>query len=106
MREPYWYSTVGPAPFGHVQDLPFDHWPDSVRALHPDVIYALLNWQAVPFARQVLAQVPHIPLIWHFKEGPFIYLEKGSWNDLVDLSIGSDGLIYSSPEIWASSELF
>jgi glycosyltransferase involved in cell wall biosynthesis len=99
MPDPYWYNTVGPLPFGHVQDLPFQGWQEAVRKLKPDIIYALLNWQAVPFAHHVLAENPGIPFVWHFKEGPFICLEKGSWSQLVDLQLCSDGQIYSSPEM-------
>ena len=53
--------------------------------LKPDVIYALLNWQAVPFCHEVLKANPGIPFVWHYKEGPFISLEKGHWNQMVDL---------------------
>jgi len=50
MRDPYWYNTVGPLPFGHVEDLDRDRWQEEIARVRPDVIYALLNWQAVPFA--------------------------------------------------------
>ncbi|HKG26149.1 MAG TPA: hypothetical protein VKB09_10905, partial [Thermomicrobiales bacterium] len=36
---------------------------------------------------------------WHFKEGPFICLEHGTWPQLVDLSRRADGLVFSSPEM-------
>jgi hypothetical protein len=68
-----------------------------VRRIRPDVIYALLNWQAVPFAHQVLRENPGIPFVWHFKEGPFICLEKGTWRELAELHREADGCIYSSP---------
>ncbi|MDQ4070346.1 MAG: glycosyltransferase [Actinomycetota bacterium] len=97
--EPYWYNTVGPVPFGHVQDLPREGWREAIADLRPDVIYALLNWQAVPFAHRVLSAVPDVPFVWHFKEGPFICLEKGTWDELVDLYRLGDGRIYSSPEM-------
>jgi hypothetical protein len=101
MPKPYWYNTVGPLPFGHVRDLPRDRWQDAVRELRPDVIYALLNWQAVPFAHAVMKANTGIPFVWHFKEGPFICLEKGTWGELLDLYRQSDGRIYSSPEMQA-----
>ncbi|HEY0062303.1 MAG TPA: glycosyltransferase family A protein, partial [Telluria sp.] len=85
MEKPYWYNTVGPLPFGHVRDLPRGHWQAALRALRPDVIYAQLNWQAVPFAHEVMRACAGIPFVWHFKEGPFICLEKGSWPQLMDL---------------------
>ncbi|PCC71995.1 Glycosyl transferase family 2 [Nannocystis exedens] len=99
MEDPHWYNTVGPLPFGHVRDLPRDDWRTLIRALRPDVIYALLNWQAVPFAREVLAANTGVPFVWHFKEGPFICREKGTWQALMDLHTRADGLVYSSPEM-------
>jgi glycosyltransferase involved in cell wall biosynthesis len=99
MPNPYWYNYVGPLPFGHVQDLDFATWREDVRRIQPDVIYALLNWQTVPFARSVLAQNRGIPFVWHFKEGPFICLEHGCWEELIDLCIGANGFISSSPEM-------
>ncbi len=97
--EPHWYNNVGPVPFGHIQDIPLENWRETVDRLQPDIIYALLNWQAVPFAHQILKENPGIPFVWHFKEGPFICLEKGTWPQLVDLTLRSDGQIYSSPEM-------
>ena len=99
MDEPYWYNYVGPLPFGHVEDLPRNDWQGAIRKVQPDVIYALLNWQAVPFAHQVLVENPGVPFVWHFKEGPFISLEKGHWPMLVDLYQQSDGQIFNSPEM-------
>jgi hypothetical protein len=99
MPNPYWYNTVGPLPFGHVRDLPPLHWREEVHRLQPDVIYALLNWQTVPFAKSILDQNPGIPFVWHFKEGPFICLEKGSWDDLVALHRGADGQVFCSEEM-------
>jgi hypothetical protein len=93
---PYWFNTVGPLPFGHVEDLPRHDWLAAVRRLRPDLIYGLLNWQAVPFAHAVLMATPGIPFVWHFKEGPFICIEKGSWAQLLDLYRRADGQVYSS----------
>ncbi|SFO38872.1 glycosyltransferase family 2 protein [Nitrosospira briensis] len=99
MQNPTWFNTVGPVPFGHVEDLPRDSWREAIKQIQPDVIYALLNWQAVPFAHEVLRATPGIPFVWHFKEGPFICLEKGMWQQLIDLHQYSDGQIFSSPEM-------
>lgn len=99
MKEPYWYNYVGPFPFGNIEDVPYENWQERIAAIQPDVIYALLNWQAVPFAHEVLMKNPGIPFVWHFKEGPFICLEKGTWNQLIDLYTKSDGQIYTSPEM-------
>jgi hypothetical protein len=99
MEDPYWYNTVGPVPFGHVEDVPRSGWQDAVRRIRPDVIYALLNWQAVPFAHRVMLDNPGVPFVWHFKEGPFICLEKGTWPQLVELYRRCDGQIYVTPEM-------
>ncbi len=96
---PYWYNSIGPLPFGHVRELPRDDWRAALRRLRPDLIYALLNWQAVPFAHEVLCAAGGVPFVWHFKEGPFICLEKGSWPLLVDLHRRADGQIFSSDEM-------
>jgi hypothetical protein len=99
MRDPYWYNTVGPLPFGHVEDLDASRMAEEIARVRPDVIYALLNWQAVPFAHEVLSAGTGVPFVWHFKEGPFICLEKGTFAPLLDLYRRADGRIYSSPEM-------
>lgn len=96
---PAWFNTVGPLPFGHVSEVPRDGWRDAVRALAPDVVYGLLNWQAVPFAHEVLAADLGIPFVWHFKEGPWFSRGHGHWPQLVDLHTRTDGVIYSSSEL-------
>jgi glycosyltransferase involved in cell wall biosynthesis len=93
------FNTVGPLPFGGVEDLPRHGWQDAVRRIQPDVIYGLLNWQAVPWAHHVLVENPGVPFVWHFKEGPFFCLRKGTWPLLADLHSHSDGRIYASPEL-------
>ena len=99
MDNPYWYNTVGPLRFGHVRELPRANWREAVRELQPDVIYAGLNWQAVPFCHEVLKATPGLPFCWHFKEGPFICMEQGSWPQLVELFQYADGRIFTSPEM-------
>jgi glycosyltransferase involved in cell wall biosynthesis len=100
--DPAWYTMVGPVPFGHIADLPPTGWQQAIRDLEPDVVYGLLNWHAVPFARAVLDEVAgRIPFVWHFKEGPFICLERGTWSDLVALTERADARIYSTGEMQA-----
>lgn len=93
------YHAVGPMPFGHVEDLPRVGWQDAVRQVKPDIIYALLNANAVPFAHHVMTENPGVPFVWHFKEGPFFCLERGLWPQLVALIQHADGLIYFSEEM-------
>jgi glycosyltransferase involved in cell wall biosynthesis len=96
---PAWFNTVGPLPFGHVEDLPRHDWQAAVRRVRPDVIYAQLNWQTVSFCHRLLRENPGVPFVWHFKEGPFICVEKGIWPELLELYERADGQIYSSPEL-------
>ncbi len=97
--QPVWFNTVGPVPFGHVTEVPRERWRQAVRELQPDVIYALLNWQAVPFAAEVLRADLGVPFVWHFKEGPWFSLARGHWPQLADLHLRSDGVLYSSREL-------
>jgi glycosyltransferase involved in cell wall biosynthesis len=99
MEQPYWYNYVGPLPFGHVHDLSTNNWEEEIKQIQPDIIYALLNWQAVPLAHKVLLANTGIPFVWHFKEGPFICLEKGTWNEMMELYNKADGRIYTSDEM-------
>lgn len=94
-----WFNTVGPLPFGHVEDLPRTRWREAVERLRPDIIYALLNWKAVPFAHEVLTACPDIPFVWHFKEGPFDCIANGTWQQLIDLYTRSAGQIFINPEV-------
>jgi hypothetical protein len=91
-------STVGPLPFGHVTDLPDGDWAGAVRRLRPDVVYALLNWRAVPLAHAVLSAALGVPFVWHFKESPFRCIANGTWPQLVELVSGADAAVLSSPE--------
>ena len=99
MERPYWYNTVGPLPFGNVRDIARANWREALHALEPDLIYAQLNWQAVPFCHEVMMATPAIPFVWHFKEGPFICMEKGTWPLLAELFLHADGCIFASPEM-------
>ena len=95
---PCWFNSVGPLACGHVRELPRTGWRAAIRRLRPDLIYGLLNWQAVPFAHAVLLATPGIPFVWHFKEGPFICLEQGTWPQLLALYRMADGRIFCSRE--------
>ncbi|HYO37809.1 MAG TPA: glycosyltransferase family 2 protein [Geodermatophilus sp.] len=91
-------STVGPLPFGHVPDVDRDSWPDGVRALAPDVVWAQLNWRAVPFAHAVRAAFPDLPFVWHFKEAPQRSVVRGEWPLLADLVCGADAVLLATEE--------
>ncbi len=99
MNDPWWLNTVGPLPFGHVTEIDRSNWRSDVRKIKPDIIYALLNWQAVPFVHEVLQANLGIPIVWHIKEGPWLCLQHGTWPLLVDLHTKTDGQIYTSPEL-------
>lgn len=88
------FSNVGPLPFGDVETLNNKDWEKEIERIKPDIIYALLNFCAVPFAHEVLCACPNIPFVWHFKEGPFLCFEHGMWKKLMDLFLYSDGQIF------------
>jgi len=90
------FNTIGPLPFGHVEDISYENWKDKVKSIQPDIIYGLLNYQAIPFAHKVLIDNLGIPFIWHFKEGPIFARTFGMWNQLIDLYTKSDGQIYNN----------
>ncbi|SFO70636.1 Glycosyl transferase family 2 [Geodermatophilus dictyosporus] len=91
-------ATVGPLPFGHVPDLDRDRWRDEVAALAPDVVWAQLNWRAVPFAHAVRSAFPDLPFVWHFKEAPQRSVVRGEWPLLADLVCGADAVLLATEE--------
>ena len=88
------YSTVGPLPFGQVEDVPYDQWRKRVEEIKPDIIYALLSTSAIDIAHEVLSADTGIPFVWHFKEGPHEAMKDGLWDKLIDLYTYADGRIY------------
>ncbi len=92
------FNTVGPLPFGHVQDIPYKHWKKEIEKIQPDIIYALLNAGAIDLAHEVLMAGTGIPFVWHFKEGPSVCMKMGNWKKLIDLLTYSDGQIHISNE--------
>lgn len=91
-------ATVGPLPFGHVRDLDRDRWRDGVRELAPDVVWAQLNWRAVPLAHAVATAFPELPFVWHFKEAPQPSLVRGEWPLLADLVTRADACLLATEE--------
>jgi len=98
IEEPNHYNAIGPFPFGSIEDIPLSGWEKKVNEIQPDIIYALLNFQAVPLAYEVLSANTEIPFIWHFKEGPFYCRRWGLWEKLIYLLNHSDGQIFINPE--------
>ncbi|MGY1691478.1 glycosyltransferase [Geodermatophilus sp. SYSU D01105] len=91
-------ATVGPLPFGGVPDLDRDRWPEEVRALAPDVVWAQLNWRAVPFAHAVRQAFPELPFVWTFKEAPQRSTVRGEWPLLADLVASADACLLATEE--------
>ena len=106
LESPHCYTAVGPFPFGNIEDLSLDNWQEEIERIKPDVIYALLNYQAVPLAHYVMRANQDIPFVWHFKEGPFYCRTFGMWKELVELYYNADGRIYINPEIKSWYEQF
>lgn len=90
----YSFSTVGPLPFGHIEDIPLDSWKERIRIIKPDVIYAMLNFGSVSFAYDVMRACSDIPFVWHFKEGPSACLRDGVWDKLIYLYTHAAGKVF------------
>ncbi len=99
VRHPEFWDAAGPFPFGNIEEIPFQgDWKERVRAARPDVIYALLNWQALPLIEAVLDAGLDIPLVFHFKEGPHFCQSYGLWPALQRALTESEGQVLLSPE--------
>ncbi len=95
---PLCFNTIGPLPFGNVQDIPYENWQHSVKEIQPDIIYCLLNMQTLDLAHEVLQANTGLPFVWHFKEGPFFCLKSRAWEKLLDLYNYCDGRIFTNIE--------
>ena len=95
----WWFHTVGPIPFGHIKEISQENWKEEILKIQPDIIYALLNTLVAPFASEVLKHCPKIPIVWHFKEGPFFCRQNGLWNSLQFMQTNADGIIYINDDI-------
>ena len=96
--DPLHFNTVGPLPFGHVRDLPRRGWQAAVRAAAPDVVYALLNWRAVPLAHEIVCAEPGIRFVFHFKEAPQRCIARGEWAMLADVVRRADACLFATDE--------
>lgn len=99
ISHPNCYNAVGPLPFGNVEDINLDNWVEKIKEIQPDIIYALLNYQAVSLAHYIMVANPGIPFVWHFKEGPFYSRQQGLWKELIELYVNSDGQIFTNNEV-------
>lgn len=100
LPQPHFWETAGPLPFVEVDQIPHDDtWVDRIHAFRPDVIYGLLNWQAIPAIHRVWKASLGYPFVLHFKESPMAAMQVGSWSMLRDLVLGSDGRIFINEEM-------
>lgn len=100
------FSTIGPLPFGNVEDIPYKNWKEKLKEINPDIIYAQLSTGAINIAHEVMKANTGIPLVWHFKEGPHEAMKCGLWDKLIDLYAYANGRIYLNDEIKDWFELF
>jgi len=106
MQNPaYTLNTVGPLPFGNVEDVPYEKWKERINQIKPDIIYGLLNGGAIPLAHEVMIHTD-IPFVWHFKEGPSFAMSSGLWSKLIDLYSKADGKIFINEENQRWYQLF
>ena len=107
--QPDFWDTAGPLPFPGVRELPASDWRRELREAAPDVIYALLNWQALPFIHEVFRYNQRhlgIPFVFHFKESPMMAQRAGLWSELHTLVTQSWGRIFASAELREWFELY
>jgi len=62
------------------------------------VVWAQLNWRAVPFAHAVQSAFPDLPFVWHFKEAPQRSVLRGEWPLLADLVRRADACLFATDE--------
>lgn len=94
IENPKFSNSVGPFPFSNLVNIPNENWIEELQTIKPDIIYAQQGYDSVKFAHLVMKNNPSIPFVWHFKEGPQICRNDGSWNELLELYSLSDGQIY------------
>lgn len=94
IQNPDFHNSVGPFSFGNITDLSIRNLQSQIEEIKPDIIYALLNSQAVKFAHYIMLSMPHIPFVWHFKEGPIFCRNMGIWKELFELYYNADGRIF------------
>jgi hypothetical protein len=98
-RDVEWWDTVGPLPFGNMDDIQFEPgWEDQVRRARPDVVYALLNWNALDAVGQVLDAALGIPIVFHYKESPWYAQQYGLARTLRRALLESDAQVFISAE--------
>jgi glycosyltransferase involved in cell wall biosynthesis len=98
-RPTFCFSTVGPLPFGNVEDISNHNWRERIKEIQPDIIYAMLSTGAIPLAHEVMKANTGIPFVWHFKEVPHEAMKVGLWNQLIELYSYADGKIYLNEDV-------
>jgi glycosyltransferase involved in cell wall biosynthesis len=93
------WDTIGPFAYGNVDHIQFGPgWTDAVRDARPDVVYGLLNWQALDAINRVLDADLGIPLVVHFKEGPWFAQQYGLFGQLRRALLESAAQVFISDE--------
>jgi len=70
----------------------------EAEALAPDVVWAQLNWRAVPFAHAVQSAFPELPFVWTFKESPQRSVVRGEWPLLAELVTRASASLFATEE--------
>ena len=99
VQKPSFFTGTGPLSFGNVKDIPYENRYDAIRKIKPDIIYAQSNTIAIPLAHEVLTNKGDVPMVWHFKEGPFVGMKRGHHAKLIDLYTRAEGVLYVNPEM-------
>lgn len=90
----YW-DTASSVPFSDCRQIPYaPGWRERVREAAPDVVYALLNFQALPLIHEFITADLGFPVVFHFKESPFEAMRYGMWPMLAEALMRADGVIH------------
>ena len=97
----YAYESVGPFPFGNIEDIPNDEfWIERVKDIRPDIIYTVFSATSIRFVYDSITALQHagiqIPFVWHLKEGPQICIRYGEWAHLMELYCHSAANIFTN----------
>lgn len=93
------WDTASTVPLIDCPQLDSRSWVNELNEFNPDVIYALLNFQAIPLIHEVVMAGLRKPLVFHFKESPQEAIRYGLWSKLVDILNRSSAVVFISAQL-------
>jgi len=97
----YAFESVGPFPFGNIEDIEHDdQWIKKIKDINPDIIYTVFSSTSLKFVYDTIMALKHaevnIPFLWHLKEAPQVCMRYGFWNELMTLYTMSAGNLFTN----------